>query len=356
MVLDYALVLLLKYYMSKKSSGGLKHTAELVGQRLQNSIDSKIYAKLNKPVKYDLLELSKMSVNDLYGILEKRAMVSRGELSVIRDSVKVQLAFLVDFLPTLYRTSDIPNDRKRANAIAREHETSFLGRMRSMGMKVKYSSEVSAEQLNAKPNLILGTHQGGGWENYLFQGFTGLDASAVVKSELMDMPGVGPSLRSRGMIPVFRKNLKDPVSRLQEIERIARDAARLMAEGGNVIIFFEGTRSENGQIAATPGRRQWARDFMRTFEEIWAEDYAGSAEYQKQLLVFHTMVAMPDTPEKDHFLSRFRLGETVGAKLVSADSLTVPEEEEDFDDQDNLFGKARSVLKEMLIEDILEKK
>lgn len=297
-----------------------------------------------------------MSANDLYGILEKRVVESRGELSVIRDSVKVQLAFLVDFLPALYRTSNIPHNRKKANSIAKEHEINFLERMKSMGMKVKYSSEVSTEQLKAKPNLILGTHQGGGWENYLFQGFTGLDASAVVKSELMDMPGVGPSLRSRGMIPVFRKNLKDPLSRAQEIERIAGDAARLLAEGGNVIIFFEGTRSENGQIAATTGRRQWARDFMKSFEEIWSKDYEGNADYQKQLLVFHTMVAMPDTPEKDFFLSRFRLGETVGAKLVSADKLTIPDEGEDFDNTDNLFGKARSILKEMLIEDILEKK
>ena len=170
------------------------------------------------------------------------------------------------------------------------------------------------------------------------------------------MPAVGPSLQSRGMIPVHRKNLKDPVSRLAEVERIAGDTAERLAAGENVVVFFEGTRSENGQIAATIGRRQWSRDFMTALERIWADEFADSAEYQKQLLVFHTMVAMPDTPEKDFLLCRFRLGETVAAKLVSADNLHVPNEGEDFDGQENLFGKARSILKEMLIEDILRKK
>lgn len=342
--------------MSKKSSGLLRHAAEVVETRLKDSVDRAVYGRLDQTDNYSPDELKQMSANDLYGILEERAINSRSDLTTISDSVKVQIAFLIDFVAALYRTKDIPDDRKKASSIAREHEERFLENAKKLGLKVKYSSEVSPEKLASKPNLILATHQGGGWENYLFQGFTGLDACAVVKSELMKMPAVGPSLQSRGMIPVHRKNLKDPVSRLAEVERIAGDTAERLAAGENVVVFFEGTRSENGQIAATAGRRQWSRDFMTALERIWADKFSDKAEYQKQLLVFHTMVAMPDTPEKDILLCRFRLGETVAAKLVSADNLAVPAEGENFDSEGNLFGRARSILKEMLIEDILRKK
>lgn len=342
--------------MSKKSSGGLKHALDVVGNRLKDSMDRAIYARLEDSDKYSRAELERMTPNDLYGILEEKVVNSRSDLTTVSDSVKVQIAFLIDFTAALYRTKDIPDDRKKANSIAREHEEKFLANAKKLGMRVQYSSEVSPEQLAAKPNLILATHQGGGWENYLFQGFTGLDASAVVKSELMDLPGVGPSLKSRGMIPVHRKNLKDPVLQLAEVERIALDTAERLAAGGNVVVFFEGTRSENGQIAATIGRRQWSRDFMNALERIWADKFADRYDFQKQLLVFHTMVAMPDTPEKEFFLCRFRLGETIAAKLVSADKLSIPAEGENFDNEENLFGKARSVLKGLLIEDILRKR
>lgn len=343
----------------KSKSSGLRYAAEVIGNRLADSAERKLLSKerLGFDDSFEREDLEKQSIADLYRIIESRAQIRNGDLAVIRQTVRGQIAFLSDLIPALKETTATAMPMRQANTIAMRYERSFLDRLAKMGMRVRFDSEVDQEKLEQKPNLILATHQGGGWENYLFQGLTGLPCSPVVKDDLMKLPYIKDSLNNRGVITVDRKKLKPDDARDWEIARIVLEIALRLEEGGNVIVFFEGTRSTDGEIAGTPARRKWAKDLLEALDKLWIEEFATDGlSFQKQLMVFHTMVALPDTPEKDVFLSRFRPRETVAAKLVNADNLVLSENPENPYDGATLFGKARTVLKRMLIEDILENK
>ncbi len=335
----------------------LTGAAEAVGHaaKIVVSRTGKIAERMFLPVMRIALErneLEKLDIPTLYKILEEQAAESAGPVQTVQESVKGQIAFLYEISRAIASVRGKNLHHMDANKIIKDCEEGFLDRMKTMGMEVHYESEVSPEEIAKKPSLILATHQGGGWENYLAQAITGIECGIVAKGELMKMPFIGDGLRSKKAIGVDRKMLNNPKKRRIEIDRIAAGLVQHLEAGENMLVFFEGTRSDDGEIAATKGRKAWANDLLAAVDRIWAEK-TSSKDFQKLLLVFHTMTAMPDVPEKDFFLSRFRLGSALGAKLVKADGLKT-KDSSDLYDPTTLFGKARSELKDMLIRLILK--
>jgi len=328
------------------------HAAEIVTGRLMKMAERALSPDLSE--RLDREHLNNLDIPALYRILDEHAA---NQPKIIQDSVRSQVAFLssVGWTYANVRGKNLPH--REANRFVMEGERRFLEKMKEMGLQVRYESEVSPEEVAKKPSLILATHQGGGWENYLTQGLTGIESGIVVKGELLHYPVFGEVLQSAKAIPVNRNMLKENgdngEKRQQEMTRIAGEIAARLADNENMLVFFEGTRSEDGQIAATPRRKAWTQDLLTAIDKEWAEVYGEPGDFQKLLLVFHTMTTMPDVPEKDFFLSRFRLGSTLGAKLVRADGLRTEDSENPYD-QATLYGKARSVLKDMLVQIILD--
>lgn len=301
--------------------------------------------------------LEKLTISDLYELLE-RMEGKKSAIQLIRESVQGQIALLQQITRAIANVRGGQADILEAKRIIHECESAFLERLRELGLTVMYESEVSPEELEQKPALILATHQGGGGENYIHEAITGITGRLVVKDSLMKIPFIRDGLEAQEAVAVRREMLKNKDTRHLEIDHISRKIVEQLASGGNMFVFFEGTRSRNGEIAATDKRKAWARDLLSAVDRLWEKQNEAAhapREFQKLLLVFNTMTAMPDAPEERVFLTRFRTtGTTLSAKLVHADDLALEETEDPYDPA-TLFGKARSLLKEMLIRIILEK-
>jgi len=68
----------------------------------------------------------------------------------------------------------------------------------------------------------------------------------VAKEELFKIPIFGPSMRRAGYIPINRANPRDAVRSLNK-------AAQRIREGISVVVFPEGTRSEDGKLLPFKG-------------------------------------------------------------------------------------------------------
>lgn len=300
--------------------------------------------------------LEALNIEELYQLLEEGAR-QRSTIQAITETVRGQISLMKELGQAIWNIRGGKVDHQEANQIIQKHEQAFLHTLQAAGLRIQYESEVSTEELKQKPALFLATHQGGGGENYIHQAITGETGRLVVKDSLFKIPYIREGLEGRKAVPVKRAMLKESETRIEEIERIATEVVGQLASGGNMYIFFEGTRSRNGEIASSEKRRAWAKDMINAIDRLWAEQQEGSEkprEFQKLLLVFNTMTAMPDAPEEKIFRTRFRTtGTTLSAKLVKADDLKLEESDNQYDPT-TLFGKARTELKKMLVKIILE--
>ncbi|OGC82221.1 MAG: hypothetical protein A2V81_00590 [Candidatus Abawacabacteria bacterium RBG_16_42_10] len=322
--------------------------------RLKKKLERAITAPLPRPKTREGLE--RLSIPELYVILEDMVSRDTSMAKLIKDTIVSQYSFLYELIGAVMDVRGKHIDQFTAHHLTMARERKFLERLERAGVPLHTYTEVSEEDISEKPSLLLVTHQGGGWENYMSQGLTGIPCSFVIKGELMKIPFMSDAFRAKKVIPVDRHKIsRSPEQRQLEIERIATEVAERLRNRENMLIFFEGTRSSDGEIAATPKRRAWAKDLLTAIDTAWEKNswHDGIPSFQKLLLVVHTMTAMPDVPEKDVFLSRFRLNTPIAATLVKADGLWV-EDSDDKYDPNTLFGKARTVLKKMLVEIILK--
>lgn len=317
---------------------------------------------LDDPLDEPSLEaLEAMEIPQLYEVLEYIEN-KKGTIESIRESIRGQVAFVQEMSRALSQINSGRLPLAEVEQIILDCERALLEKLVAAGLTVDYETEVKPEEVSSKPNLILATHQGGGFENYLHQAMTGITGRLVVKDSLFKIPLIRDGLKARQAVPVRREMLGDEATRRQEILRIAGEVVDQLASGGNMFVFIEGTRSRSGEVASSEKRKAWAKDLMAAIDRLWAEykdcpNIGPSApeDFQKLLLVFNTKVAMPDAPEEKMFGTRFRIsGTTTSARLLHADHLNIEESNDPYD-PNTLFGKARSTLKEMLIQIILEK-
>lgn len=320
----------------------------------RSSARERVFAAVDDPLDWPMREqLQHLDIPDLYTVLEQMAH-KRGTLPLIRESIRGQVALATELTNAISQIRNGKVDYKEANRIIQDCEQSFLQKLQDAGLNVEYKSEVSPEEIEAKPALILATHQGGGGENYIHQAITGIRGRLIVKDALTKIPYIRDGLKARKAVPVKRDMLRHPRAREYELYRIATSIVEELMYGGNMYVFIEGTRSRNGEVAATDKRKAWASDLLAAIEEVWEEyredGYITDQEYQKLLLVFNTKIAMPDAPEETLFKTRFRTsGTTLSARLMHADDLSIEESDDPYDSA-TLFGKARATLKEILIQ------
>lgn len=301
--------------------------------------------------------LEKMSIEDLYlNIHEKLDAVS--VLDKLRSNIAFRLALVsgwVDALSAFNKIDKSRADYQQINAAMLDAEGSFIEKLERLGVRTEVRSEISAEEFKARPHLFLSTHQGGGLETYVLGDLmrrAGADQYRyVVKDDLVKMPLVGKVIKGRGPILVSRENLNEKKYRENEVGRIATQIVDALHEGESVLFFFEGTRSKSGEIAHTERRKGWCYELMGAIEEA-ALDYP-DLDYARALVVLDMLSVMPVAVEKS-LTAPVRTSGDCTVQIVKADDLQIKENAENLYDQKTLFGKARSVLKESLVERLRE--
>jgi 1-acyl-sn-glycerol-3-phosphate acyltransferase len=99
----------------------------------------------------------------------------------------------------------------------------------------------TTEQLDPeKPYIFAANHQSQ-FDIFVLQGFLGVNFRWLAKKELFAVPVWGPAMRRAGYIPIDRSHGRQAIKSLDE-------AAKKIAAGTSVIIFPEGTRSQDGKL------------------------------------------------------------------------------------------------------------
>ena len=107
------------------------------------------------------------------------------------------------------------------------------------GVKVKLQGEVGRIEPGS-PYVFMANHQSA-FDIFVLLAGLPVPFRWVAKEELFKIPIFGPSMRRAGYIPINRDNPRDAVRSLNE-------AAKKIQEGVSVIVFPEGTRSEDGRL------------------------------------------------------------------------------------------------------------
>jgi 1-acyl-sn-glycerol-3-phosphate acyltransferase len=107
--------------------------------------------------------------------------------------------------------------------------------LRISGVSVRLEG---AENLVQPPYLLMSNHQGALDISVLLAGLP-LSFKFIAKRELFRIPFFGWALRKAGYISIDRENPREALKAIEE-------AVRRMNEGTTVLIFPEGTRSEDG--------------------------------------------------------------------------------------------------------------
>lgn len=296
--------------------------------------------------------LKQLDIPELYNLLhaelDKRSVVDR-----IRGNVAFKKALIMGWLDAVVKThlAERSATHQQMNSLIMRSEASFIHDLQSLGIEPKVESELSPATLNGKAHLFMSTHQGGGLETYVLAELLRKGGVKqfryVVKDEIVHLPIVGKTISSRNPILVQRAKLKDESEREQEIERIGEEVAGALAGGENVLFFFEGTRSKSGAVAHTENRRGWCRKLMSAIETASAGH--PQMDYGKALVVLDTLSVLPVALEKDPF-GQTRTNAEFSAKIMDANNLTLEENPENPYDEKTLFGKARTSLKQTLID------
>lgn len=116
----------------------------------------------------------------------------------------------------------------------------FLGRaiVRLSGVRVRTVGTGLLE--HGRPYIFAANHQSQ-FDIFTLQGYLGFDFRWLAKLELFRIPVFGKAMELAGYIPVDRAHGRRALRSLDE-------AARRIADGASVVIFPEGTRSQDGRL------------------------------------------------------------------------------------------------------------
>lgn len=106
------------------------------------------------------------------------------------------------------------------------------------GVRVRIEGEQNLEP--DQTYIFVGNHASQ-FDIFSFQGYFPHDFRWIAKKELFRIPLFGPAMRRSGIIPIDRSHGREALKSLGE-------AARQIARGTSVLIFPEGTRSEDGRL------------------------------------------------------------------------------------------------------------
>jgi 1-acyl-sn-glycerol-3-phosphate acyltransferase len=144
------------------------------------------------------------------------------------------LTLLVSLI-TLFVTLVLHRDADSVQGLAAWWASSIC---RASGVEVHVSRTAQLDP--AQPYIFAANHQSQ-FDILVLQGFLGVDFRWLAKKELFAVPVWGPAMRRAGYIPVDRSHGRQAIKSLEE-------AAQKIAGGTSVIIFPEGTRSQDGKL------------------------------------------------------------------------------------------------------------
>jgi len=107
------------------------------------------------------------------------------------------------------------------------------------GVKVELSGDLESIKTD-KSYIFMANHQSA-FDIFVLLAYLPVTFRWVAKEELFKIPIFGPSMRRAGYIPINRANPRDAIKSINE-------AARKIHEGVSVVVFPEGTRSEDGKL------------------------------------------------------------------------------------------------------------
>jgi 1-acyl-sn-glycerol-3-phosphate acyltransferase len=109
---------------------------------------------------------------------------------------------------------------------------------RLAGVRVKVEG---IERLDPRQTYIFAGNHCSQYDIFAFQGYFPHDFRWIAKKELFSIPLFGQAMRRVGYIPIDRSHGRQALKSLDE-------AARRIAAGSSVLIFPEGTRSDDGML------------------------------------------------------------------------------------------------------------
>ncbi len=107
-----------------------------------------------------------------------------------------------------------------------------------VGVKVRVEG---AENIAPEQTYVFVANHASQFDIYSFQAYFPHDFRWLAKKELFSLPVFGAAMRVAGMIPIDRSRGKAAFKSLQ-------DAAATIKEGSSVLVFPEGSRSEDGRL------------------------------------------------------------------------------------------------------------
>lgn len=107
------------------------------------------------------------------------------------------------------------------------------------GVKVELNGDLESIKTD-KSYIFMANHQSA-FDIFVLLAYLPVQFRWVAKEELFKIPIFGPSMRRAGYIPINRANPRDAIKSINE-------AARKIHEGVSVVVFPEGTRSEDGKL------------------------------------------------------------------------------------------------------------
>lgn len=303
-----------------------------------------------------IAHLDELDLPDLYHL--RKALLSRdyqgltGKMKAVAEAVMTQINLLHRILYIRLKLEKATNTRE-ANNIYAEQVIKGYELMKIIGHHIEMDyGDCDLEAMLSKPHAFLLTHQGSGQEtyatSYMLTGDTPQevpDNAILVKDALIKLPFFGELLRKIGATSVDRSRVQSNEEREQAIDNVVKDLSQILDSGRGIVVFPEGTRSQDGGIASTPKRLAWAQEFLGKLRP----------EIQKRgipeiLVLCDTMLAFPTPLEKPHKWanpeSRINAGMKFKFFKVPSD-LSLDDNPKDQYDQNNLFGFARHHLAEM---------
>ncbi len=298
-----------------------------------------------------LERLQAMEIDRLYEVLHEY-LDQADMLARTKGHVAFKVALAAGWLEAIARFKLTPQATpQKNNEMLMEAEARFIAALEKMGVHVGVESALTPEQFRQKPHLFMATHQGGGLEINLLAELirtAGVDNFRyVMKDDNVNLPVIGRVIASRDPIIVNRKKVKeDGDERTAEIARVAGEIIESLHKGEHVLFFFEGTRSRNGLIAYSAGQKKWCADLNEAIKEA-AGKYP-DLDYGEALVVLDTLSVLPVAVEKDP-TATIRTNGDCTATIIDAKGLSPVDNLEDLHDEGTVPGRARGVLKDVLI-------
>lgn len=302
-------------------------------------------------------QLQAMDAPQLYDAINEH-LDSAGFIDKIKNNLRFRMALIMAWKDALDTFAAAPKDStyQEINSLMMGSEAIFVESLQKLGVHVDVRSEITKQEFAAKPHIFMSTHQGGGLETYVLGDLMRRAGAEqyryVVKDELVDLPIVGKIIEARNPIRVSRKSLNEEKKlpeneRGGEVAKVAAEIVETLKNGESVLFFFEGTRSKSGAICHTANRREWCYKLTDAIK-LAAAKYP-DLDYGNALVVLDMLSVLPVAVEKKVFAPT-RINGDCTVTIMNADGLSTRENEADMYDQKTLFGAARTLLKDNLIE------